>query len=423
MNTKSILFYTIVLISLNESSGFVPGYPTKHISLSPEVKLPSTRSIPSIKPLMFSSIPTTTLNALKSSASSNDAPSTTNKLDSILSKLTSAFPFFVLGSAILGLTKPSTLQWTNQGTLISWMLASVMCATGLTLEKKDFTNVLSNDFAAVPAGVLCQFMIMPLAAWTIGRSLLLPLPDYGPSLFLGIALVGCSPGGTASNLVSLIAKADVALSVLLTSCSTILAAVVTPLLVKVLVGNAIQVSGWTLCGATARVILLPVFMGMIVNAKAPNLASKVSRFTPFASVVLVALICGGVVSQNASMFLSSKALLPLIVGSVLMLHCVGFTMGYFVPKLGLKFSEVTSRTISIETGMQNSALAVVLARSIGASPVASLPGALSATVHSCLGSILAGYWHSKRKGDSTTNSKDSKDFTNSPEDDYPELMI
>lgn len=298
-----------------------------------------------------------------------------------------------------------------------------MCATGLTLEKKDFTKVLSTDFAAVPAGVLCQFMIMPLASWAIGRSLLLPLPDYGPSLFLGIALVGCSPGGTASNLVSLIAKADVALSVILTSCSTILAAIVTPLLVKVLVGNAIQVSGWTLCEATARVILLPVLMGMIVNAKLPNLSSKVSRFTPFASVVLVSLICGGVVAQNASMFLSSKALLPLIVGSVLMLHIVGFVMGYFVPKLGLKFSEVTSRTISIETGMQNSALAVVLARSIGASPVASLPGALSATVHSCLGSILAGYWHSKRKGDSAADSPDRKDVINRPEDDYPELLI
>ncbi|CAJ1958788.1 unnamed protein product [Cylindrotheca closterium] len=430
MNTKGILFvYTMPLVLLHESYGFfVPGYPTKHISVSPQGKLLSTRSIPSTttKPSLYSPSTSTSSLALKSSASSDDVQSitATNKLDSILSKLTSAFPFFVLGSAILGLMKPSSLQWTNQGTLISWMLASVMCATGLTLEKKDFTNVLAKDFAAVPAGVLCQFLIMPLTAWAIGRTFLLPLPDYGPSLFLGIALVGCSPGGTASNLVSLIAKADVALSVLLTSCSTILAAGVTPLLVKVLVGNAIHVSGWTLCEATARVILLPVLMGMIVNAKLPNLASKVSRFTPFASVVLVSLICGGVVSQNSSMFLSSKALLPLIVGSVMMLHCVGFAMGYFVPKVGLKFSEVTSRTISIETGMQNSALAVVLARSMGASPVASLPGALSATVHSCLGSILAGYWHSKnKKGKEESSESNKKDFTDRPEDDYPELLI
>jgi BASS family bile acid:Na+ symporter len=335
---------------------------------------------------------------LSASSVSEDESSEGNKLDSILSRLTSAFPFFVLGSAILGLTQPSTLMWTNRGTLISWMLASVMCATGLTLEKKDFTKVLGQDLAAVPAGVLCQFLIMPLTAFLVGRKLLLNSGTHGPSLFLGLCLVGCSPGGTASNLVSLIAKADVALSVLLTSCSTILASIVTPLLVKLFVGSTIEVSGWALSEATARVVLFPVLFGMFVNAKAPNLASRVSRFTPFASVLLVSLICGGVVAQNSVMFFQSSSLIPLIVGSVLSLHCVGFLVGYFIPRWGLGFSEMTSRTISIETGMQNSALAVVLARSIGAPAVASLPGALSATAHSCLGSILAGYWHG-RQGD------------------------
>ena len=290
-------------------------------------------------------------------------------------------------------------MWTNRGTLISWMLASVMCATGLTLEKKDFTKVLRQDFKAVPAGVLCQFIIMPLGAFLVGKKLLLTSGTYGTSLYLGLCLVGCSPGGTASNLVSLIAKADVALSVLLTSCSTILASIVTPLLVKLLVGSAIEVSGWALCEATARVVLFPVMFGMFVNAKAPNLAQRVSRFTPFASVLLVSLICGGVVALNSAMFLASRTLIPLIVGSVLSLHCLGFLVGYFIPRWGLGFSEMTSRTISIETGMQNSALAVVLARSIGAPAVASLPGALSATVHSCLGSILAGYWHSRQNFD------------------------
>lgn len=328
-------------------------------------------------------------------------------LDLILSRMTSAFPFFVLGSAILGLTKPATLMWTNRGTLISWMLASVMCATGLTLEKKDFTKVLSQDFAAVPAGVLCQFMIMPLTAFFVGRKLLLNSGTYGSSLFLGLCLVGCSPGGTASNLVSLIAKADVALSVLLTSCSTILASLVTPLLVKLLVGSTIEVSGWSLCEATAQVVLFPVMFGMFVNAKAPNLASRVSRFTPFASVLLVSLICGGVVAQNSAMFLDSSTLIPRIVGSVLSLHCIGFLAGYLLPKVGLGFSEMTCRTISIETGMQNSALAVVLARSIGAPAVASLPGALSATAHSCLGSILAGYWHG-RQGDKRANIEEEE---------------
>ena len=347
---------------------------------------------------------------LYSSASSNDVDSsnsgdepsaTNNKLDAVLSKLTSAFPFFVLGSAILATRAPSTLLWVNQGNLISIMLATVMMGTGMTLEKKDFTDVLKKYPASVPAGVLCQFCIMPLSAFLVGRTLLLKAgmdvasATAGPALFLGLTLVGCSPGGTASNLVSLIAGADVALSVLLTSCSTILASAVTPLLVKTLVGRAVEVSGMALCAATAKVVLAPVLLGMILNERAPKLTKALSRFTPFASVVLVALICGGVVAQNASTILGlggSASLMPVVVGSVLLLHSLGFLAGYSVPRFGLGYEEKTARTISIETGMQNSALAVVLARSIGADPLASLPGALSATAHSCLGSILAAWW-------------------------------
>lgn len=330
-----------------------------------------------------------------------------NRLDTILATLTSGFPFFVLGAAIVALCRPSLLMWTNKGDLITYMLALVMWGTGLTLTKDDFMVVLKQDLAAVPVGVLCQFIIMPMTAFTIGRTLLLNAsPEFGKSLFLGLCLVGCSPGGTASNLVSLIAKADVALSVLLTSCSTILASIATPLLVKLLVGSTIAISGWTLCTATARVVLLPVILGMLVNARAPNLASRISRFTPFASVVLVALICGGVVAENAPLLISTTTsggmgLIPLIVSSVLGLHTMGFLVGYLVPRKLLGFGERTSRTISIETGMQNSALAVVLARSIGAASITSLPGALSATAHSCMGSILAAYWRGadRRGGD------------------------
>ena len=321
----------------------------------------------------------------------------THSLDSILATFTNAFPLFVLGSAVLGVAAPSTLTWVNQGDLISVMLAAVMMGTGMTLEKRDFEQVLGEQFASVPAGVLCQFGIMPLAAYLIGTTCLLHTsPTHGPALFLGLILVGCAPGGTASNLVSLIAGANVALSVLLTACSTILASVVTPLLVKLLVGSTVHISGWALCQATAQVVLLPVVLGMILNAKVPRLSKSLSRITPFASVLLVSLICGGVVSQNVvALGVTSSNVLPKVVGSVVFLHFIGFLVGYFVPKRLLHFSEQTSRTISIETGMQNSALAVVLARSLGAPALASLPGALSATVHSCLGSMLAAYWRVK----------------------------
>lgn len=345
---------------------------------------------------------------LSSSAGSSDS-SDASVLDRLLGKGTSAFPLFVLASAILGIAKPQTLTWVNQGNLISVMLASVMCGTGLTLEMHDFKTVFQKDWGSVPLGVLCQFLIMPLAAFVVGRTFLFSSGPTGPSLFLGLCLVGCSPGGTASNLVSLIAQADVALSVILTTCSTVLAVLATPLLVKLLVGSTVTVSGVALVQATARVVLLPVLLGMILNAKLPRLARFLSRFTPFASVLLVSLICGGVVAQNASMLLhspASAANLSVIGVAVLMLHSLGFAAGYLIPKFLFGKSERSSRTIAIEVGMQNSALAVVLARSIGAPPIASLPGALSATAHSCLGSLLAAYWRIKGDPDGDGVGKD-----------------
>lgn len=284
-----------------------------------------------------------------------------------------------------------------------------MLGTGMTLEKSDFGAILTSEQRnSIPIGVLCQFILMPLSASIMGRALLLPYHDpattlhLGKHLFLGLVLVGCSPGGTASNLVSLIAGADVALSVLLTACSTILASVVTPLLTKLIVGSAIPVSSKALCVATAKVVLLPVSFGVFLNEYCPQFCRQVSRWTPFASVLLISLICGGVVSNNASMFSTvaasvggGGALLPLpmlILSAVVLTHILGFTAGYFVPKSLFGFPERTARTISIETGMQNSALAVVLAKSINADPLSYLPGAISATAHSCLGSGLAAFW-------------------------------
>ncbi|KAL7438497.1 hypothetical protein ACHAXM_006270 [Skeletonema potamos] len=361
----------------------------------------------------------------QSSTSTNDNDNNNNvtntaspsKIDQILSRLTSLFPLFVLGSSITGSIIPSTLNWVNNGNIISAMLAGVMLGTGMTLEKSDFATILTNkqQRKSIPIGVLCQFMLMPLSASIIGRTFLLPYHDpttmahLGKHLFLGLVLVGCSPGGTASNLVSLIAGADVALSVLLTTCSTVLASVVTPLLTKLIVGSAIPVSGMTLCIATAKVVLIPVGLGVALNEYCPKLCQQVSRWTPFASVLLVSLICGGVVSNNASMWKGAATMgggvlsLPLLILlAVIFTHTLGFASGYFVPKKVFGLSERTARTISIETGMQNSALAVVLAKSIGADPLSYLPGALSATAHSCLGSGLAAFW---RMMDSRKNSK------------------
>lgn len=330
-------------------------------------------------------------------------------IDRILSIMTTAFPLFVTGAAVIGFVQPAALNWVNQYTTA--MLAAVMWGTGLTLQPSDFAEVWKSFPLAVPVGVVCQFAIMPLAAWSVGQCLSGFEPTLHSALYIGLCLVGCSPGGTASNLVSLIAGANVALSVLLTTCSTFLAVVMTPLLVKTLLVSSnlpkVQVSGLALCVATAKVVLLPVFGGMFFHSKAPKLAKAVSRWTPFGSVALVSLICGGVVAQTAPLLRSSSEIWSRVLGSVVALHTIGFTVGYLVPRCMFRDRQV-ARTVSIEVGMQNSALAVVLARSIGSHPAASLPGALSATVHSCMGSFLAAIWRlqpSPMKNESTVTSE------------------
>ena len=157
-----------------------------------------------------------------------------------------------------------------------------MLGTGMTLERSDFTDILTSKTrrTSIPIGVMCQFLLMPLSASLIGRTLLLPYHDpqalhVGKHLFLGLVLVGCSPGGTASNLVSLIAGADVALSVLLTTCSTVLASAITPLLTKFIVGSAVPVSGGALCVACAKVVLAPVAFGVMLNEYMPRLCKWV----------------------------------------------------------------------------------------------------------------------------------------------------
>jgi BASS family bile acid:Na+ symporter len=342
------------------------------------------------------------------------------KSNNVLSTLTSGFPLFVLSAAAIGLKRPSALMWVNKGQLIPIMLAFVMMSTGTTLQTKDFTSIISSKnnnedgdsttLKAISAGTLSQYLIVPLAAYFIANAALLPA---FPSAFLGLVLVGCSPGGAVSSLVSLVARGDVALSVILTSISAIL----TPVLVKTVGGSSgISISSLVLGKATLKAVLLPIAAGMFIRDKAPQLANKIGKLAPFLSMVLVSLLCGGVVAQNAVASLAgglTKGAVTKIIMAVFSLHTIGFLSGYLTSKKVFGLSEKASRTISIETGMQNSALALVMARSIFANmsgvsssmlALACLPGAISATVHSCLGSALAVYWRNKGGDDGAESS-------------------
>jgi BASS family bile acid:Na+ symporter len=298
---------------------------------------------------------------------------------------TNLFPLWVLLAGGAALVHPPLFAWFS-GPMIVWGLATIMLGMGLTLSLDDFRNVASMP-GAVAAGVAAQYLVMPLIGWASATVFALPTP-----LAVGVILVACCPGGTASNVVCYLAGADVALSVVLTTISTFAAIVMTPLLTQQFAGTLVQVDAWGLFVSTAQVILLPVGAGLLLNHLAPRVVARVLPAAPLVSVTAIVLICASIIAQSADALLASGLRL---VGAVFFLHAGGFALGYVFGRI-LGHGEAVSRTVSIEVGMQNSGLGAVLARRHFADPLTALPAAISATMHSAIGSALAAWWRRRR---------------------------
>jgi BASS family bile acid:Na+ symporter len=294
---------------------------------------------------------------------------------------TNLFPLWVLLAGAAALVHPPLFAWFS-GSLIVWGLAVIMLGMGLTLTLDDFRRV-GDMPGAVVAGVAAQYLIMPFLGWASATMFALPTP-----LAVGVILVGCCPGGTASNVVCYIARANVALSVVLTSISTFVAIVMTPLLTQLLAGALVEVDAWGLFVSTLQVILLPVAAGLALNHLVPRAVARILPAAPLISVTAIVLICASIISQSADALLASGVRLA---GAVFTLHAGGFALGYFFGR-AFGYDEMISRTISVEVGMQNSGLGAVLARRHFADPLTALPAAISATFHSVIGSALAAWW-------------------------------
>lgn len=299
----------------------------------------------------------------------------------LLALLINAFPFWVLTLCALAMVQPAVFTWFN-GPWIVWTLAVIMLGMGLTLTVEDFRRIVRMP-RPVALGFFAQFTIMPLLGWGAATALKLETP-----FAVGLILVGCCPGGTASNLVTFLARGDVALSVVMTTCSTLAAVVMTPVLTHWLAGALVEVDGWGLLMSTAQVVLLPVAAGVLLNQFAPRVVARLTPAAPLFSVIGVALICASIVGQSAAAIRTSGGKLLL---AILILHGGGFLLGYVAARL-FGYSRTIARTVSIEVGMQNSGLGVVLARRHFADPLTAVPGAISAVCHSVLGSLAAGYW-------------------------------
>ena len=295
---------------------------------------------------------------------------------------TNTFLFWMLLAAIIGFVFPAQLATVSQ--FVPNLLGIVMLGMGLTIDPKDF-KIIFQAPRAVIIGVILQYTIMPIIAFAIAKLFNLP-----PEIAIGVILVGCCPGGTSSNVMSFLANANVALSVAITSVSTLLAPIITPALIFLFANQWLEVSFGSMLWSVVQVVLIPIIIGFILQKLFKNLATTTATTLPIISVVAISLILASVVGGSKTQILQTGLL---IFGVVILHNIVGFALGYTFAKL-FKLDRANKKAVSIEVGMQNSGLAVSLA-TVHFNPLAAVPGAVFSLVHNISGPILARYWSKK----------------------------
>ena len=288
----------------------------------------------------------------------------------------------VLLSAVIGLVFPDLFSHIKPK-VINPLLGVIMFGMGLTLKFDDFKVVFSRPRDVI-VGCLAQFTVMPLLAWVLAR-----IFGLDQALTVGVILVGCCPGGTASNVITYLAKGDLALSVGMTGVSTLLAPILTPLLVLLLAGQSVDVDVVAMFLSILWVVILPIVAGLIVKRLWPTQTEKATAYLPALSSVTICFIVLIIIAANAHKLLTGGLIIILVV----MLHNVcGLAMGYLIGRI-LKLESAKRKAISIEVGMQNSGLASSLATlHFAAYPMATIPGALFSVWHNISGAIVARYY-------------------------------
>lgn len=294
----------------------------------------------------------------------------------------------VLMSAVFALIFPETVSHVKP-TVINPLLGVIMFGMGLTLRADDFRIVFSRP-KDVLVGCLAQFTVMPLLAWMLARVFALD-----EALTVGVVLVGCCPGGTASNVITYLAKGDLALSVGMTGVSTLLAPILTPLLVWLLAGKSVDVNVMGMLLSILWVVILPIAAGLIVKRLWPRYTSAATAYLPALSSIAICAIVLIIIAANAGKLLSGGLIIILVV----MLHNIcGLGIGYGIGTI-MSMSAAKRKAISIEVGMQNSGLASSLATLHFATyPMATIPGAVFSVWHNISGAFVARLFASRKQG-------------------------
>lgn len=320
----------------------------------------------------------------------------------MLEKITNNFAILTLIGVALAWFEPALFTWMTDGSirlfgqpLLSVALGIIMLAMGLTLTFADYARLRQLP-RAVAIGVGLQFIVMPLSGWAIAQ-----IMGLEQGLAVGLILVACCPGGTASNIVAYLARGNVALSVTMTMLSTLAAIALTPVLTGELAGAYVEIDRWNLLRNMVAIVLLPVIAGTMLNRIFPRAASAIGSVLPLVAIILVIWIVGGIVGGAKTHIAQHAGQLLL---ATFLLHMLGFGLGLGLARLA-GLSGAQARTVSIEVGMQNSGLGSGLAKtpafaaqfaSVQQAALAPVPAAISAVWHVLIGSILASWW--RRKG-------------------------
>lgn len=304
-------------------------------------------------------------------------------IEKLSNNITHYFPLWVVLFAAAAFFTPTPFKAI--GPYIPYLLGLIMLGMGLTMSINDFKLVLTRP-KDVLCGILLRYTIMPVVAFLVAKLLDLP-----PALAAGLILVGACPSGTASNVMTFISKGDTALSVTVSSFNTILAPIITPFIFLYLAGTMIPIQSDALLIDILKIVLLPVFMGIILRMLASTLVDKFTKIIPAISVIAIIMIITAVVAVSATKLITVAGMAFL---AVILHNSIGLFLGYTSSRV-VGMSESKARAISFEIGMENSGLAVALAMA-HLDPMAAIPGAIFSVWHNFSGSLLAGFWSNRK---------------------------
>ena len=304
------------------------------------------------------------------------------------------FALWVLLFSCIALLTPEMFVWLKA--YIPWMLGIIMFGMGMTMTVGHFKSVLQSP-KAVLIGVVAQFLVMPGLAFILCQVFQLPA-----EIAIGVILVGCCPGGTASNVITYMAKGNTALSVACTSVSTLLAPILTPAIFYLLASQWIEINALSMLVSILQVVLFPIVLGLIVRTVFKQKVETYIQVMPLISVLAIVAIVAAIIAGSKTQILESGLM---ILGIVALHNGFGYLLGYWASRL-FNLAEIDCRAVSIEVGMQNSGLGVALAAThFAASPMTAVPSAIFSLWHNISGPALATYWAAKTEASSEDQSK------------------